>query len=62
MGLLDLTNENEEDKGKTLSALNKSKEIRKTFRELLGCIPDTILVHNKSDKAIDIERGKRSYR
>lgn len=48
---------------KTLEDVAKSREERERVRQLLGCIPESILLHDKSDQAIDllVEEQERDY-
>jgi DNA modification methylase len=48
---------------KTLEDVAKSREERERVRQLLGCIPESILLHDKSDQATDllVEEGGRDY-
>jgi hypothetical protein len=48
---------------KTLEDVAKSREARDNVRKLLGCIPESILVHDKRDQAIDllVEEQERDY-
>ena len=46
---------------KTLEDVAKSREAREQVRQQLGCIPESILLHDKSDKAMDLmvdEQGR----
>jgi hypothetical protein len=46
---------------KTLADVAKSREAREQVRKQLGCIPESILLHDKSDKARDLlvdEQGR----
>jgi hypothetical protein len=49
--------------GKTLDDVAKSREERERVRKLLGCIPESILVHDKADKAMDllVQEQERDY-
>jgi DNA modification methylase len=48
---------------KTLDDVRKSREAREQVRQQLGCIPESILVHDKSDRAMDllVEKQERDY-
>lgn len=48
---------------KTTEDLVKSREEREKVRQLLGCIPESILLHNKADQAMDllVEEQGRDY-
>jgi DNA methylase len=48
---------------KTLDDVAKSREERERVRKLLGCIPESILLHDKSDQAMDllVEEQGRDY-
>lgn len=48
---------------KTLEDVAKSREERERVRQLLGCIPESILLHDKSDQARDllVEEQQRDY-
>lgn len=49
--------------GKNTDDLVKSREEREKVRQLLGCIPESILLHDKSDQARDllVEEQGRDY-
>lgn len=47
---------------KTLEDVIKSREEREVVRKTLGCIPESILLHDKSDQAMDLlVQGDRGY-
>jgi DNA methylase len=48
---------------KTLDDVRKSRDERERIKTLLGCIPESILLHDKSDQAIDllVEEEGRDY-
>lgn len=50
-------------KGKTVESLEESQKIRSAFLAEFGFVPESILVHNMSDRAIDlqVEDGGRDY-
>lgn len=51
------------NKGKTLESLEESQKIRAEFLADFGFVPESILVHDMSDRAIDlqVEDGGRDY-
>jgi DNA modification methylase len=50
-------------KGKTLESLEESQVARAAFITEFGCVPESIMTHDPSDKAIDlqVEDGGRDY-
>jgi len=46
--------------GKNLSSLRRSKEIHRNFLKLFGYIPESILKHDRRDKALDLHADDRS--
>ncbi len=52
----------ESAKGVSVESLRKSRKIRADFISKFGSVPTSILVHDRSDKAIDLIRDGRSYK
>jgi DNA modification methylase len=52
-----------QNKGKTIESLEESQKVRAEFLADFGCVPESILVHDMSDRAIDlqVEDGGRDY-
>jgi DNA modification methylase len=53
---------NNQANGKNLLSLQKSRKIRNNFINIFGNVPESILKHDRHDKALDLYANDRSYK